>query len=86
MIVGLLSGGELFEEFSQVGSAPAAAGTCAVAFAQLTRMKWLFHANEIDDFPFGYVKAQTEFVVILQEIILRRDQPVASRHAIRHAF
>jgi len=51
------------EQFSQVGTTPAAAGAGAEAIAHLAGALWFFDLQKVQRFSLGDVEAEAEFVV-----------------------
>jgi hypothetical protein len=81
---GVVVGGQSFDflavlrfvkQLFDKGDAPSAAGTGAVAFADLAGTPRFVDADEVADFPLGYMKAVADFIVGLHESLFTGRSP-----------
>ena len=63
------------EQLFDKRDAPAAAGTGAVAFADLAGSSRFVDADEVTDLPLGYMKAVADFVVGLHGSLFTASSP-----------
>jgi hypothetical protein len=66
---GFPAGTKFFEQSFQVRAAPSTAGAGTITIGQLSGTTRFFHANIIDNFSLGHVKAKAKFVIEIHAVI-----------------